>query len=106
MLRQSLSDATASFSPSRASPLSTKAYLSGLATCRPTRLLRATKAFSVEGLHLSDRSDKYARVAIIIATALFLYGIAAVSRRKQIKLSALVLGVVVYGTALVALVLA
>lgn len=48
----------------------------------------------------------YARVAIIIATALFLYGIAAVSRRITIKLGALFLGIAVYAFAVVALVLA
>ena len=59
-----------------------------------------------EGLTVSDRSDRFARIEIVIATALFLYGIAAVSRRMKVKIGALGLGVVVFSFAVVSLALA
>ena len=107
IVRQLPSDASANLAPSAASPLASQAYLNGIGhPKRDQALLRASEAYSTEGLHLSERADRYARVAIVIATALFLYGIAAVSRRIRIKLGALFLGIVVYATAVVALVLA
>lgn len=107
VFREAPWDPSQNLSLATRSPLSTTEYLTGLGKVeKDAKLLRDTEELSNEGLHLSERADDYARVAIVIATALFLYGIAAVSRRRQVKVTALVIGVVVYGTAVVALVAA
>src|SRR5437016_14578627 len=54
-----------------------------------------TKLFK-EGLDQEHRSNRYTLVEVLIASALFLYGIASVTRRVSIKVGFLVVGFVLF----------
>jgi hypothetical protein len=106
-LNQSLSGATNTPSANTLSPLSSKEYVHGIGDVEGDKeLLRHANEYSHEGLELSHRAERFSQVEIFIAMALFLYGIAAVSRRMKIKLGALALGACTFSLAVVLLALA
>jgi hypothetical protein len=55
-----------------------------------------TKARFAEGKKDEDTSNRYTLIEVLIASALFLYGIASVTRRHSIKLGFLAMGVVLF----------
>ena len=61
----------------------------------PGLTTETTKLFK-EGLDQEHRSNRYTLVEVLIASALFLYGIASVTRRVSIKLGFLGVGFVLF----------
>lgn len=57
---------------------------------------KQTSSFFREGRRNENKSNRYTLVEVLIATALFLYGIASVTRRYAIKLGFLGLGFVLF----------
>jgi hypothetical protein len=71
---------------------------------RAAQLDKQTKTRFAEGKKDEDTSNRYTLIEVLIASALFLYGIASVTRRYSIKLGFLGMGVALFALSLFQLV--
>jgi hypothetical protein len=71
---------------------------------KAAELDKETKERFAEGRRDEDTSNRYTLIEVLIASALFLYGIASVTRRHQIKLGFLALGFALFSLSVAQLV--
>jgi len=71
---------------------------------RASELDKQTNERFAEGKKDEDRSNQYTLVEVLIASALFVYGIASVTRRFTIKMGFLAMGVVLFALSVAQLV--